>query len=89
VAGELQRLSIADSEYYYEATMNSGDFNYAEDSDSPGITLLPDSTNRDRRQEWLFHPFWRARMRRFHASTGILGSLGASVINEVESVIVH
>jgi hypothetical protein len=88
-AGELQRMSIADSEYYYEATMNSDDFNYAEGDDSPGITLLPDTAHRDRRQEWLFHPFWRARMRRFHANTGILGSLGASVINEVESVIVH
>jgi hypothetical protein len=84
VVGELHRLSIADSEYYYEQTEDMAGQN-------PGLgpTLWPDPTPLGRHQEWLWHPAWRARMRRFHANTGILGRFGTSAINEVESVIVH
>lgn len=82
--GELHRLSFADSEYYYEMTEDD-----ANSSGGMGPTVWPDPTPLGRHQEWLWHPAWRARMRRFHANTSILGRFGTSVINEVESVIVH
>lgn len=47
-----------------------------------------EDTDQTTHQEWLFHTRWRARMRRFHAGSGITGALG-SVIGQVESVIVH
>lgn len=81
---ELHRLSISDAEYYYEQTEDD-----ASGHDWMGPTLLPDPTNRDHREEWLFHPRWRARLRRFHIDTSMLGSLGSSAIQEVIGVIVH
>jgi len=83
VVAQLHRLSFADAEYYYEVTADD-----AEGTDFPGPTIGPDPTPRGRHQEWLFHPFWRARMRRFHAGGGIVGRLGA-VLGGVQDVIVH
>ncbi len=85
MVGELHRLSLADSEYYYEITEDDA----GQDGDDPLSPLYNDHTPNGRHQEWLWHPRWRARMRRFHAAADVLGRFGSSALQEVESVIVH
>lgn len=77
VATQLQRLSFADSEYYFE-----------DSTDDCASSSFPDSALSCAHQEWLWHTRWRARMRRFHAATSVTGRLG-SVIQGVLGVIVH
>jgi hypothetical protein len=76
VITELHRFSFADSEYYFE-----------EDEANCGSSF-PDTAAECAHQEWLWHTRWRARMRRFHAGTGVAGAL-SSVLTRVENVIVH
>ena len=76
VVQQLHRLSFAQSEYYFEQT-----------EDDCGSSF-PDTAAECAHEEWLWHTRWRARMRRFHAGTGVTGRLG-SVIQGVQDVVVH